>query len=349
MLIVSSIDRVASLRDQLADHPYDIGAGEFVRFHVDNNDEAVAGIVHAVSAEGSDGCDGFRHGLGVSESDTLRLFAMRRTLQGRRQSSLGLIYDALDGFALLPEDNDVPWDSWFKATLFVARTLGINLDTLGSRFEDIASGDVANRYYVAVEAMNRIEEFAQCRMAEVSTTHGIGFVEILVFRDTKYRRGANPPRLGDNRIDYEPSSNLAQLTVNVADALDKLGTVLTNPITQDQLAATLFSLTASGSYLPSAGCLSFVADEIDGSGSFTVFVAELPEDTDVESLVQSAIDTDDQTAICDGLRLIVLSPQPSFDDNDDEVVLDLDPCLDVARAALLDPATREPKQARHDV
>ena len=337
---MSSIDRIASLRDQLASHPYDIGAGEFVRFRADANDETVAGVVHAVCAEGSEGCDGFRRGLSASESDSLRLFAMRRTLQGRRQSSLGLIYDALDGFALLPEDDDVPWDSWFKATLFVARTLGINLDTLGSRFEDVASGDVSNRYYVAVEAMNRIEVFEQCRMVEVSTTHGIGFVEILVFRDTRVRGRYNRPTLADNRIDFHPTSNLAQLTVNVADALDTSGAVLTNPITQDQLAATLFSLTASGSYLPTAGCLSFVADEVDRSGSFTVFVAELPEDTDVDALVQSAIDTDDQAAIFDGLRLIVLSPQPSFSDNDDEIVLDLGPFVDVAQTALLDPATR---------
>jgi hypothetical protein len=146
--------------------------------------------------------------------------------------------------------------------------------------------------------------------------------------------------LADNQIDFYPSSNLAQLTVSVADALDASGTVLTNPITQDQLAATLFSLTASGSYLQAAGCLSFVADEVDGSGSFTVFVAELPEDTDVELLVQSAIDTDDQAAICDGQRLIVCSPQPSFGENDDEVVLDLGPFIDVAHTALLDPATR---------
>ena len=337
---MSSIDRVASLRDQLAAHPYDNGAGEFIRFRIDTNDDIVAGIVHAVCAEGSDGCDGFRRDLGVSESDTLRLFAMRRTLQGRRQSSLGLIYDAFDGFALLPQDDDVPWDSWFKATLFVARTLGIDLETLGSRFEDIASGDVTNRYYVVVEAMNRVKEFAQCRMAEVSTTSGIGFVDILVFRDTKYRRGANPPRLGDNRIEYDPKSNVAQLTVNIADALDQTERVITNPISQDQLAATLFSLTASGSYLATTGCLSFVVDEIDGSGSFTVFVAELPEDTDVDSLVQSAIATDDQAAICDGQRLIVLSPQPSFSDIEDEVVLDLGPFVDVARTALLDPATR---------
>jgi hypothetical protein len=337
---MSSTDRVETQRGQLADHPYDIGAGELVRFQVDTNDETIAGIVHAVSAEGSDGCDEFRHGLSVSDSDTLRLFAMRRTLQGRRQSSLGLIYDALDGYALLPEDDDVPWDSWFKATLFVARNLGVDLESLGSRFEDVASGDVANRYYVALEAMNRIEEFAQCRMAEVSTTHGIGFVEILVFRDTRVRGRYNRPTLSDNRIDYEPTTNLAQLTVNIADALDASGKVLTNPITQDQLAATLFSLTASGSYLSTAGCLSFVADEIDAGRSFTVFVAELTEDTDVDSLVQSAIDTDDQGAIGDGQRLVVLSPQPSFSDDEAEDTLDLSAFVDMAHSALLDPATR---------
>jgi len=182
---------------------------------------------------------------------------MRRTLHGRRQSSLGLIYEAIDGFALLPRLDDVPWDSWLKAALFEARSLGADFAMIARRFADMASATAVARLGVAAEAMNRIDDLSQCRIAEVSTSHGIGFVETLIFRDTAARGllgglyGA--PRMTDHQVEYGPKTNLAQLTVNLADALDASGTVVTNPISQDQLAATSFSLTTSGSYLPTAG------------------------------------------------------------------------------------------------
>jgi hypothetical protein len=340
-MVVSSSDRITALRDRLAAHPYQIGAGEFIRFRVDANDDVVAGIVRTVIAEGEQGCELFRRGLGVEESDTLRLFAMRRTLQARRQSSSGSTFDAFDGFALLPGIDDVPWDSWLKAALFVARSLGVDLDSIGNRFADVANGDALNRYNVAREAMNRVEDISQCRMAEATTTYGVGFIEILVFRDTRTRGRASAPTLGDNRIEYGPTTNLAQLAAGLADALDGSGKVVTNPISQDQLAATLFSLTASGSYLPVAGCLSFTADEVDGSGSFTAFVAELPDDADVDSasMAQAASDTDGQAAVFDAQRLIVFCTQPSFDD-DVDVVLDFHDVQELASTALIDPATR---------
>jgi hypothetical protein len=143
----------------------------------------------------------------------------------------------------------------------------------------------------------------------------------------------------DHQVGYSPKTNLAQLTVNLADALDASGRVVTNPISQDQLAATSFSLTSSGSYLPTAGCLSFTADGADSGPSFTAFVAELPDDADVAALAEAAADTNDQAAFCEGRRLIMLSPQPSFDENVD-VVIDFQEYTDLARSALLDPATR---------
>lgn len=339
---MSASARVHATRNQLAARPYDIGAGEFVRFGVDTNDDVVAGVVRAVVAEGSDGCDILRHGLGEEETATLCLFSMRRTLHGQRQSSLGLIYEALDGFALLPKVVDVPWDSWLKAALFVARSLGADFDMIARRFADIASPSALARLGVAAEAMNRIDDLSQCRIVEVSTSHGVGFIETLVFRDTSTRGllgglyGA--PRMTDNQIGYAPTTNLAQLTVSLADALDASGQVVVNPISQDQLAATSFSLTASGSYLPTAGCLSFSADGINSGPSFTAFVAELPQDTDVESLARAAAGTNDQAAFYDGLRLIVLSPQPSFDE-DVDVTIDFRDYEHLANSALADPAT----------
>src|SRR3984957_9763230 len=140
---MSATDRVSALRDQLASNVYELNAGEFIRFRPEANDDAVAGVVRSVVTEGEEGCDAFRHGLDTGEADTLRLFAMRRTLLARRLSSLGPIYEALDAFALLPI-NDVPWDSWVKGSLYVSRSIGGDLVSMERRFVDL-NPDAAHR------------------------------------------------------------------------------------------------------------------------------------------------------------------------------------------------------------
>lgn len=329
--------RINDALRQLANHPYAINAGEFVRFRIEANDDTVAGIMRSVTAEDDVDREQFRRGLD-GDASTMRLFAMRRTLQARRQSSISLVYEALDGFALLGFD-DVPWDTWLKASLFVARLVGGDLELIRRRFAEVAHADAAARFDVALEAMNRVSDLSQCSLVEVKTTYGVGFVETFIFRDnpTIALRGA--PRQGDNRVAYHPQSNLAQLTALFADALDESEAFVAGPITQDQLAATSFSLTASGSYLPATGCLSFVVEGMQHGASFTVFVAELPDDTDVEALATGAVNTADQDAVFDARRLIVLSPQPNFDD-DVDVVIDFRDIEALARAALVDPSTK---------
>ncbi len=332
---MSTSDRLGSLRQQLAAHPYDLIAGEFIRFRADKNDDVVAGVVRSVVAEGSHGCDVFRQSLGEEGADTLRLFGMRRTLLGRRQSSLGPLYEAFDSFALLPTPEDVPWDSWMKGALLVARSMGGDLELIERRFNDLA-GPLVDRGRVAFEAMNRVETLAQCHLVEVTTDHGVGVVETLVFRGKPTISFLGAPRQADRQIEFEPTTNLAQLSASLADAFDASGKLVAGPIGQDQLAASSFGQTAAGSYIPVAGCLSFVVD--DAVGSFTVFVAELPDDTDGEELAKRANETDDQFAASDGLRLIVLSPQPSFDD-DYDVMIDVHDFSDFVQTALLEPTT----------
>lgn len=337
-----SVDaRGGEWRSQLAAHPYGMNAADFVRFRVDDNDDLVAGIVRSVTAGGVTSSAEFRYGLGSTEADTLRLFAMRRTLQGRRQASLGLLGEALDGFALLLSVNDVPWESWLKANLFVARYLGGDLGVTRERFADVADATAVRRFDVAVESMNRVDVLSQCHVVEVMTNYGTGFVEILVFRNTPTIGlfGA-PSSLSVNQVEFHPTSNLAQLAASFADALDASRSVVTGPIGQDQLAATSFSLIVSGSYLPTAGCLSFIADGDEGEGSFSVFVAELLDDADIEALAAAANDAVGQAAVFDARRLILLCAQPSFDES-----LDVDDDVDfyeverLARDALADPAT----------
>lgn len=330
---MSATDRVDGLRDQLAAHPYDLLAGELIRFRADSNDELVAGIVRSVVAEGALGCAAFRRGLSDDDTETLRLFAMRRALLGRRQSSLGPIYEALDAFALLPTTEDVPWDSWVKAALFTARSLGGDIALAERRFEDLAE-ELIERGHVAFEAMNRVESLDQCHLVEVTTNYGVGVVETMVFRSKSTIAFLGAPRQADHVIEFAPTTNLVQLAASLADAFDASDALVTGPIGQDQLAAASFGQTASGSYLPVAGCLSFVAE--NPVGSFTVFVAELEEDADAEELASGANDLNDQFAATDGRRLIVLSPQPSFDDEYDAMI-DVHDYEDFVQTALLEP------------
>lgn len=333
MALVSTNDRVRDLARQLDDHPYELMAGELIRFRASAKDDVFSGIVRAVIVEGEDGRHQFRQTLTEPGADSLRLFAMRSTLLARRSSSLARAYEALDGFALLPTTEDVPWESWLKAALFIVRALGGHLPTTARRFEEVASVDAMARFDVALDALNRVESLAQCHIAEVTTTYGVGFVEILIFRDTPTWGLGGAPRGGDNRVAYQPATNVAQLTVNLADAIDALGVLTCGPISQDQLAASSFSLSAPGSYLAVDGCLSFVATFEDARGSLTVYACELPEGTDAGPLAAAANLLEEQVAAGENCRLVLMSAQPSFDE-DVEVVVDWAPLALLVRSAL---------------
>jgi hypothetical protein len=333
---VSLTSDAPSLARRLSALAYEVKAGELVRYQPNVNDDAVGALVRSASllsvAERRD----FRRALGDDESDTLRVFAMRRTLQARRSASLAAIIEALHAFALLPTLDAVPWESWLKASLFIARSQGGDLNLLRRDFADVASDDALARYDVAHESMSRIDELEQCHVVETSTTYGTGLLETLVFRNARtFAAFGAPNRLGDNEVSFRPSTNLAQLAVTLADAFDATLSIVTGPIGQDQLAASLFSLAVAGSYVATSGCLSFVADEERERSSFTAFVAELIDD-DAAALALSAIDTNQQWALYDERRLIVLSPQPRFDDHETNT-LDLRSFDELARGAFQAP------------
>jgi hypothetical protein len=324
---MSDQERMGAVQTRIEAIRYDNQAGDFVRFRDDPTDDTVRTIINGVIAGGESDENLLRKLHSEESTNTLRLFAMRATLQARRRGSFNLIDDAMAGFALLPSTVDVPWDSWIKAALFVARTLGRDLDSVGERFAGVASEDAVARFEIALESMNRVEALEQCRMSEVTTTHGIGYVETLVFRDKSSYSFYTPPRVGDDIIVFHPVTNLAQLSVTLADAMDAQGDVVTGPIAQDQLAGTLCSMQVAGSYLATTGCLSFVVDSTKGHGSFTVFVAEFPDGTQMDDLIEGA-QLDDQFVFANGQRLILFVAQPSFDE-------EVEPDVDLANYATL--------------
>jgi hypothetical protein len=333
---VSDHERLSGVQVRLESIRYDNRAGDFVRFRDDATDDTVRTIVNGVVAGGESEEDLLRSLHSEESTDTLRLFAMRATLQARRRGSFNLIDDAMAGFALLPSIVDVPWDSWVKAALFVARSLGRDLASVSERFFDVASEDAMARFDIALESMNRVESLEQCRMSEVTTTHGVGYVETLVFRDKSSYAFYTAPRVGDDVIVFHPATNLAQLAVTLADAMDAQANVVTGPIAQDQLAGSLCSMQVAGSYLETTGCLSFVADSTTGQGSFTVFVAEFPDETDMDELVEGA-QLDGQLVFVNARRLILFVAQPSFDE-EDEADIDLAYYSEFAQGALKESA-----------
>jgi hypothetical protein len=305
---------------------------DFVRFHDDPVDDAVKSIVASVVAADDDERDRFRRSIGPESIETLRLYARRRVLQSRRRSSMNPVEDAVDAFALVPA-NDVPWDTWLKAGLFIARSLGRDIDAIGEHFGEVSTVQSAERFDVAFEAMSRVESLAQCFIAEVTTTYGTGFIETIVHRDTTSTGSFfSAPRQADDIVTFDPVTNLAQLAASLADAFDATGHLRTGAIAQDQLAGMSFSQQVSGAFLETTGCLSFYADSSEGDQSFKVFVAELPVATDVE-LLASGAERDDQAVCFDDSRLILFQAPPNFEDGDD-TVFDFGDYLATARLTL---------------
>jgi hypothetical protein len=306
---------------------------DFVRFRDSALDENVKSIVASVVAADETARDDFRSELDADAIDTLRLYAKRRTLQARRRSSMNLVDDAMDAFALAPTVVDVPWDTWLKSGLFVARSLGRDIVSIAERFGELSTREAAERFDVAFDAMSRVDSLSQCFMAEVTTTYGTGFVEILVHRDTS-GKGAfySAPRMSDDVVPFAPTTNVAQLTASLADAFDATERVRTGAITQDQLAGMSFSQQVSGAFLETNGCLSFYADGPIDNTSFKVFVAELPDGEDLEALASGA-EQDDQAVCFDETRLILLQAPPNFDDGD-AAAFDFEVYVDIARQTL---------------
>jgi hypothetical protein len=305
---------------------------DFIRYRDDALDDDVKSIVDAVCAADESRRDEFRDAIGPEEIETLRIYSKRRTLQSRRRSSINLVDDSVAALALIPSA-DVPWDTWLKAALFIARSLGRDIAPIAERFGELSTFESAERFDVAFDAMRRVEDLSQCFIAEVTTNYGTGFVETLVHRDTK-STGAfySAPRQADDVVPFAPKTNLAQLAASLADALDATENLHTGAITQDQLAGMLFSQQVSGAFLDTTGCLSFYADSPVDEKSFKVFVAELPDDVDVETLASGA-ELDDQAVCFVDTRLVLYVAPPSFEDDEDGV-FDFGDYLSIARSTL---------------
>lgn len=330
---------------------YDTRDDDLVRFRDNPVDDTLSNTVRSIVDSLDDHREEVRQSLGEDDLDLLVVFARRRALSARRATSPRAFSDALDAYALLPFEYQVPWESWFKATLFIGRELGLDLDDALERFSERARSASADRAGVAFDAMARIATIAQCHVIEVATSYGVGLIETTVVRDQGNKSWGGitgqPVSLGQFQVEYEPTTNLAQMAVSLADALEATGRVRCSSIRQDQLVATTFDLVTSGSYLESLGCLSFFADGVEGQPSFAVTVAEVAtEEHDdmvfvasdlAEELAEAADAIEEQSALATGPCVVVLCALPNFDEDASDDATDLSDFLDIVRASVAAP------------
>jgi len=133
--------------------------------------------------------------------------------------------------------------------------------------------------------MNRIESLSQCFIAEVTTKlrdriHRDHRAPRLAVDGFILQRAASSRRDRALRAGHQPRA----IRGEPRRRFDATGNLRTGAIAQDQLAGMSFSQQVSGAFLETTGCLSFYVDATEDAASFKVVVAELPNDTDVESL-----------------------------------------------------------------
>lgn len=322
---------------------YDARDDDLVRFRESSLDDTVSLTVRSLIDSLDQHREEARHRLSESERDTLAVFARRRVLHARHTRSPRAIGDALDAYALLPQEYDVPWESWFKAALVLGRDSGMNLDDAARRFLTLAAAPSARRARVAFDAVSRITSLAQCHVIEVDTTYGPGLIETTVVRDQGVASWGGitgqPVSLGQFQVAYDPTTNLAQMAVTIADALDASGRVTCSSIRQDQLVGATFDLVTPGSYLDSLGCLNFFADTAPGEPGFSVTVAEVAAEEHDDGTIDAALVSaelanaanalEEQSAFASGPCIVVVSVLPSFDEISGDESVDLTPFLEL--------------------
>jgi hypothetical protein len=295
------------------------GGDDFIRFQPDDGDDHVGALVQSSEFFEDTARADLRTLLTSDAKDTLYLFAQRRVVLGLRTSNVSYFHQALSAFSLLPTVDDIPWTTWFLAAIFLG---GYANDTdLVTLFEGPTTAG-GKRCQILQKSLKNGGSLAQCHFVEVNTTYGKGLVELPLPHDARARSG---PFIDRYEVVYAPTTNLAQVAVDVADHLDHLEGTRTTPLEYSQLS------TAEVPFAHTVGCLHCCATTEDST--FHVYVAELVSDAEATELV-TGLSNDEGVAVSNGADVILFLAQPNFDDDAEPAPLETKPLEELARSAL---------------
>ena len=279
-----------------------LGSDDLVRFRADDGDNAVAAMVQASELYDDETRAALRMLLTSNSKEILALFARRRILLGRRTSNATYFGQALAAFSLLPKVKDVPWNTWLLAAVFLGGYSNDSDVVALYGGPDSPGGSLCRSIQASLAHGGSLD---MCHLREVNTTYGAGMIELPLPHDVAARSWSRAPIIDRDDATYSPTINLAQLAVDVADALDQLAGTQTTALAFSRLS------TGSTPFVPTLGCLHCYA--MRGSTTFDVYVAELQSDADARRL-SDEISDDQGTAVSNGATVVVFLIEPNFDD-----------------------------------
>lgn len=317
--------RVALLADSLDGATLE--RDDLVRFELNRSDDRVAELVDAAELYDGDARAQLRTLLSSDAHDTLLLFAQRRVLSGRRTANQHHFRQALSAWSLLPTVSAVPWTTWFLAALLLG---DFALDTTLVRLFGGPSTPGGTRCQTLQRSLRKGGSLAQCHLVEVTTSYGVGIIELPLPRDVPAMGWLDVPLIDRDDALYAPTMNLAQLAVDVADAFSQLAAVTTTSIQ--------FSLLSTGSspFVRTLGCLHFCAES--NHTTWDVFVAQLESEPDVQRL-ESDLTVDEGVAVGHGTAVVLIMAQPNFSDVENVPPIDTTRFAAVAKDVLTRTST----------
>ncbi len=279
-----------------------LGGDDLVRFRPDNGDDQFSALVQSAELYDDVARRDLRTLLKSGATYNLHLFAKRRIVLGQRTSNVSYFHQALSALSLLPTVDDIPWKTWFVAALLLGGYAN-DPDVL-SLFEgaSTAGGTICQSIQKSLRAGGSL---AQCHLVEVETTYGKGMIELPIPVDVPSSGWLNAPLIEKDDASYAPTFNLAQMAVDIADAIDGVANTRTSAIGYSPLAV-------AGAFIGSSGCLRSYATST--LSSFDIYAADLKAESDAKRVVSQLTESGGVGA-SRATAVIVLLEQPSFDDN----------------------------------
>ncbi len=264
-----------------------------VRYLHDPTDDAIGRIVDSTRFMNADDLRKFRDQLSEQDLYTLLQFARRQTVEALRSKRLNLALRAVSALTLVDRDKIDYRDLSVDFPLYAARQLDASTDeVIDSAIARCTDGTAE----VFDAARNRVRSttLQSCALVEVSSIYGLGFMET-------WTRG------------YNAATSIAELSVEVADAVDREGTYETAAFHATGLPDVWFSGERTSRDIPTDGCVS-VDCRLIGSGrrshGLLIFLAHLAPSASADDLAEAARQASrgdtPQVAIASGHRLALI-------------------------------------------
>ena len=274
---------------------------DFVRMAVGEVDEWADELVEELDGLDVSEVAAWRENLDDDGVALVDIAARRCVVRYVRENEPDLAHRAVALFALYPRATTVPWETWVKGLLVVARDAGLDATSLLETAREWGDSAFAERFEIARDALERINGLADVHLAFTSSEYGPGLLEIALnpagsmastqnasIRSTGLAGVPDRDAPDEEESGFGAQSDLITLVVSLADEIDAEGSFRTSEIRHDQVPATLFDLDFAEPFLPAVGVVSFSALDSEGVEVYTVYVAELFSDEDVEEWGESA-------------------------------------------------------------